>query len=138
MSASAAAPKVRRRPAPRRVLAPWKDRQGRFSWMKALVLAAAFVPGLVTLYWALTGGLGGRPVMEAIHQTGLWAIRFLMIALAVTPARAVFDRPRLILLRRMLLLAWVASHPEAPTAQAMGDAFTEGALVLADRFLTLL
>jgi Ser/Thr protein kinase RdoA (MazF antagonist) len=46
--------------------------------------------------------------------------------------------PALILLRRMLLLAWVASHPEAPTAQAMGDAYTEGALVLADRFLTLL
>jgi Ser/Thr protein kinase RdoA (MazF antagonist) len=44
--------------------------------------------------------------------------------------------PALILLRRMLLLAWVASHPEAPTAQAMGDAYTEGALVLADRFLT--
>jgi Ser/Thr protein kinase RdoA (MazF antagonist) len=44
--------------------------------------------------------------------------------------------PALILLRRMLLLAWVASHPEAPTAQAMGEAYTEGALVLADRFLT--
>jgi Ser/Thr protein kinase RdoA (MazF antagonist) len=45
--------------------------------------------------------------------------------------------PALILLRRMLLLAWVASHPEAPTAQAMGQAYTEGALALADRFLTL-
>jgi Ser/Thr protein kinase RdoA (MazF antagonist) len=44
--------------------------------------------------------------------------------------------PALILLRRMLLLAWVASHPEAPTAQAMGEAYTEGALGLADRFLT--
>ncbi len=46
--------------------------------------------------------------------------------------------PALILLRRMLLLAWVASHPEAPTAQAMGEGYTEGALTLADRFLTLL
>jgi Ser/Thr protein kinase RdoA (MazF antagonist) len=45
--------------------------------------------------------------------------------------------PALILLRRMLLLAWVASHPEAPTAQAMGRVYTEGALTLADRFLTL-
>jgi Ser/Thr protein kinase RdoA (MazF antagonist) len=44
--------------------------------------------------------------------------------------------PALILLRRMLLLAWVASHPEAPTAQGMGQAYTEGALTLADRFLT--
>jgi Ser/Thr protein kinase RdoA (MazF antagonist) len=46
--------------------------------------------------------------------------------------------PALILLRRMLLLAWIASHPEAPTAQTMGEAYTEGALLLADRFLTLL
>jgi Ser/Thr protein kinase RdoA (MazF antagonist) len=43
--------------------------------------------------------------------------------------------PALILLRRMLLLAWVASHPEAPTAQAMGHAYTEGAYALAERFL---
>ena len=43
--------------------------------------------------------------------------------------------PALILLRRMLLLAWVAGHPEAPTAQAMGRAYTEGACTLADRFL---
>ena len=51
--------------------------------------------------------------MEAIHNTGLWAIRFLMIALAVTPARAVFDRPRVILLRRMLgltALAYAVAH----------------------------
>ena len=44
--------------------------------------------------------------------------------------------PALILLRRMLLLAWVASHPEASTAEAMGGDYTEGALTLADRFLT--
>ena len=43
--------------------------------------------------------------------------------------------PALILLRRMLLLAWVASHPEAPTAQAMGAAYTHSALPLADAFL---
>ncbi len=109
MSATA----TRRRPPPKRVIAPWKDRQGRFSWMKALVLAAAFVPGLVTAYWWIDGDLGGRPVMEAIHNTGLWAIRFFMIALAVTPARAVFDRPRVILLRRMLgltALAYAVAH----------------------------
>jgi sulfoxide reductase heme-binding subunit YedZ len=105
---------ARRRPPPRkRVIAPWKDRQGRFSWMKALVLAAAFVPALVTAWWAIRGELGGRPVMEAIHNTGLWAIRFLMIALAVTPARAVFDAARVILVRRMLgltALAYAVAH----------------------------
>jgi len=108
----AATAAARRRPR-RRVMAPWKDRQDRFSWMKALVLAAAFVPALFTLWWWTQGQLGGRPVMEAIHQTGLWAIRFLLIALAVSPARAVFDAARVILLRRMLgltALAYALAH----------------------------
>ena len=108
----AATAAARRRPR-RRVMAPWKDRQGRFSWMKALVLATAFVPALFTLWWWTQGQLGGRPVMEAIHQTGLWAIRFLLIALAVSPARAVFDAARVILLRRMLgltALAYALAH----------------------------
>jgi Ser/Thr protein kinase RdoA (MazF antagonist) len=43
--------------------------------------------------------------------------------------------PALVLLRRMLLLAWVASHAETPTAQAMGEAYTASALPLAERFL---
>ena len=113
MTDAAAAAAVRRRPPRRRVIAPWKDRQSRFSLMKAIVLGAAFVPGLVTAYWWIDGDLGGRPVTEAIHNTGLWAIRFLMITLAVSPARAVFDQPRLILLRRMLgltALAYAVAH----------------------------
>ncbi|MFG1181504.1 phosphotransferase enzyme family protein [Xanthobacter versatilis] len=40
-----------------------------------------------------------------------------------------------VMLRRMLLTAWVASHAETPTAQAMGVAYTEGTLGLAERFL---
>ncbi|MCB8874429.1 phosphotransferase enzyme family protein [Acidisoma silvae] len=44
--------------------------------------------------------------------------------------------PALVLMRRMLLVAWVASHAETPTAQEMGAAYTEGALALADRFLS--
>jgi Ser/Thr protein kinase RdoA (MazF antagonist) len=43
--------------------------------------------------------------------------------------------PALVLLRRMLLLAWVASHAETPTAQAMGEAYTASALPLAEHFL---
>jgi Ser/Thr protein kinase RdoA (MazF antagonist) len=44
--------------------------------------------------------------------------------------------PALVLMRRMLLVAWVASHAETPTAQEMGAAYTEGALTLAERFLS--
>jgi Ser/Thr protein kinase RdoA (MazF antagonist) len=44
--------------------------------------------------------------------------------------------PTFVLLRRILLLAWVASHHETPTAQAHGHHFTADALMLADSYLT--
>jgi methionine sulfoxide reductase heme-binding subunit len=71
------------------------------SWLKAPVFVALFVPGLVTLYGFATGQLGGRPVLEVIHETGLWGIRLLAITLAITPFRHVFSQPRIILIRRM-------------------------------------
>ncbi len=44
--------------------------------------------------------------------------------------------PTFILLRRILLLAWIASHRETPTAQAYGQSYTNGALALAESYLT--
>ncbi len=43
--------------------------------------------------------------------------------------------PVFIMLRRMLLTAWIASHSETPTAQAMGEAYTHGTVALARDFL---
>jgi hypothetical protein len=39
------------------------------------------------------------------------------------------------MLRRMQLTAWIASHAETPTAQAMGVPFTHGTIELAERHL---
>jgi len=79
---------------------PWRDRRGRFLPFKAAVLASLFVPGGLYALWLTTGDLGGRPVMEAIHGTGLWAIRFLLISLAITPFARALDLPALLLVRR--------------------------------------
>lgn len=43
--------------------------------------------------------------------------------------------PAFIMLRRMLLTAWIASHSETPTAQALGEAYTQGTVALARAFL---
>ncbi|WP_041782456.1 phosphotransferase enzyme family protein [Ancylobacter novellus] len=43
--------------------------------------------------------------------------------------------PVFIMLRRMLLTAWIASHSETPTAQAMGEDYTQGTVELARAFL---
>jgi sulfoxide reductase heme-binding subunit YedZ len=87
---------------------PWRDRHGRVVPIKAAVLVALFVPGAVVAFWWASGTLGGRPVIELIHGTGLWMVRLMMISLAITPARAVFDWPKLLLVRRMVGVAALA------------------------------
>jgi sulfoxide reductase heme-binding subunit YedZ len=80
----------------------WRDYGGRFSWLKFSTFLFALAPGAWLVLRIATNDLGGRPVTELIHGAGDWAIRFFLITLAVTPARAVFDWPRVLLLRRML------------------------------------
>ncbi|WP_428032968.1 phosphotransferase enzyme family protein [Ancylobacter sp.] len=43
--------------------------------------------------------------------------------------------PVFIMLRRMLLTAWIASHAETPTAKALGEGYTHGTVDLARAFL---
>ncbi len=81
---------------------PWHDRSGRFSTLKSAVLVLELAPAAWIVFALLTHRFGARPVTEAIHQTGLWAIRFLMISLLVSPARAIFNWHRLVLVRRQL------------------------------------
>lgn len=71
-------------------------------WAKPALFAAALVPMGWTVWLGATGGLGPEPVAEAVRQSGLWAIRFLMLALAVTPLRMVTGLPVLARFRRMM------------------------------------
>jgi methionine sulfoxide reductase heme-binding subunit len=96
-----------------KIIVPWRDRHGRFLPLKAAVLAASFVPGMVLAFWWANGMLGGRPVTEVIHGTGEWAIRYLLISLAITPAARVLNWPRLLLVRRtvgLTALAYALAH----------------------------
>ncbi len=87
---------------------PWRDRSGRFSPLKAATLAASVLPGLwLAVAWA-THMLGARPVTAVIHGTGQWAVRFLLLSLLISPARAIFNGHRLMLLRRQIGLAALA------------------------------
>lgn len=87
---------------------PWLDRAGRLSLLKLVTFVGLFLPGLwIALEWQ-QGWLGPKPVTEAIHGTGQWAVRFLLLSLAVTPLRRVALWNRLILIRRMLGLAVLA------------------------------
>lgn len=44
--------------------------------------------------------------------------------------------PLFVMMRRMQLTAWIASHGETPTARAMGAPYTAGTVELAERFLS--
>lgn len=84
---------------------PWNDYSGRLSPLKLSVFVALFLPVSWTLVEAAGGMLGARPLTEAIHQQGLWTIRLILIALAITPMKAILLWQRLILVRRMVGVA---------------------------------
>ena len=83
--------------------------------LKPALFVAALVPAVTLAYltwgafngtqsaWpALTGNLSANPLEDVTHRTGDWALRFLCIALAITPLRRVTGWNGAIRFRRML------------------------------------
>ena len=64
-----------------------------------LVLAVAAPSGW---HGALNGTLGANPVEDLLLTTGLWAFRFLLLSLAVTPLRQMTGWHSVIRFRRTL------------------------------------
>lgn len=72
-----------------------------------------------------------EPIVPALQQA--WIEGYRTVAPLADEDCAMI--PVFIMLRRMLLTAWIASHSETPTAQAMGEAYTHGTVELARAFL---
>lgn len=77
--------------------------QVRRIW-KPLVFLICLVPALLvaTDAFGLTGRLGANPVEEIQDRFGIWALRFIMVTLAVTPLRRLTGWNWLARFRRML------------------------------------
>ncbi len=88
-----------------RLKAPWNERNGRFSRVKAIVFALLFAPAGWIVCQAATGMLDPKPVTEMIHRTGDWAVRLVLLSLLVTPLRRFAQWPKLIAVRRMVGVA---------------------------------
>ena len=69
---------------------------------KVLVFVACLTPFAWLVTRALTGRLGINPVEDLELTTGIWALRFLVFTLLVTPVRRLTGWNRLIQYRRML------------------------------------
>jgi len=96
-------------------LQPWRDYSGRTSPLKLIVFVSLFLPAIwiAAGFASGSGAFAARPLMEAIHQCGLWTIRLLMVSLLVTPARQMLQWPRLVLVRRMIgvaAFAYISAH----------------------------
>lgn len=69
---------------------------------KPLVFVLCLLPFAWLVYGAFTDGLGANPAEHLIRATGDWTLRFMCIALAVTPLRVMAKAPAAARLRRML------------------------------------
>jgi methionine sulfoxide reductase heme-binding subunit len=73
---------------------------------RVFVYLVGFLPAIFTFWYGFTDRLGADPIKTLEHTLGLWALRFLILALLVTPLRQV-ARINLIRYRRQLgLLAF--------------------------------
>src|SRR3954471_10327324 len=74
--------------------------------MRRLAKAAAFSVALLPVVWllwgGLTGDLGANPAETIQLETGRWALKFLLLSLAVTPLRRLTRWNPIIQFRRML------------------------------------
>src|SRR6266436_4382600 len=103
---------------------PWQDYSGRTSPLKLAIFVALFGPALWTALSFALGWLQPQPFTAAIREIGLWTIRLIFIALAVTPLRGVLQWSRLILVRRMIgvaAFAYALTHLSLYPADQMFD-----------------
>ena len=74
---------------------------------KWLVLLLGLMPFFSLVWDSVTGGLSVNPVEDITHRTGDWALRFILVALTVTPVRWISGWNPIIRYRRMVgLLAF--------------------------------
>ena len=103
---------------------PWLDRSGRLSSLKLVTLAALFAPAIWIAVQYDLGWLKADSVKSIIHESGLWAVRILIVSLAVSPLRRIGGWNKLIAVRRMLgvaVLFYILGHFALYIVEQRGD-----------------
>jgi sulfoxide reductase heme-binding subunit YedZ len=91
----------------------WRNRRGRLSALRLVVLAVLIFPAAKALVEASAIAHSARPLNEMIHRAGFWALVLLGLALAVTPFRRITRYGNLVDIRRMIGVAaflYIAAH----------------------------
>lgn len=70
--------------------------------LKALVFCISSLPFIWLSYALLTDQLGANPIEAVTRDTGLWALRFILVTLLISPIRKLTGINEFIRFRRML------------------------------------
>ena len=76
--------------------------QIRIAFVKSIVFAASLLPLALLIVDTLRDQLGTDPVAVLEHRSGIWALRLLLITLAITPLRRLSGHAQVLRFRRML------------------------------------
>jgi methionine sulfoxide reductase heme-binding subunit len=104
--------------------APWTDRRGQISPLRLVVFLGLLVPAAVILTDLLFGPMRPEPYEHALHESGEWAVRLLLLSLFITPVRRIFSWNKIIGVRRMTgvaVLAYALLHLGLYVAQENWD-----------------
>jgi len=83
----------------RRSASQWR---GDAIWIKPLFFIIALIPIAKLTHSVVTGNAGANPVETVEHETGEWALRFLLLSLCASPITRQFKWLWPIRLRRMI------------------------------------
>lgn len=124
--------------------------QIRFIW-KPIVFLMCLLPLLLLIgdAFGVTGSLGANQIETILDRFGNWALRFIMIALAVTPLRRLTDWNWLSRFRRMLglftffyafmhFLTWLVLDQELRLSEILEDVIERPFITLGFTAMTLL
>jgi sulfoxide reductase heme-binding subunit YedZ len=100
--------------------------------LQILTIALALLPAAALGVRFATRGVGANPVEELTHVSGEWALRCLLLSLAVTPARQWLGWKRVAPLRRTLGLAAFAYAAAHLVVWSVIDLGLDGAAILED------
>ncbi|NKB43399.1 MAG: sulfoxide reductase heme-binding subunit YedZ [Alphaproteobacteria bacterium] len=79
-----------------------RSKATKARWLKPVVFLLCLAPLAWLAVRAVSGGLGANPIEAITRDLGDWALRFILIALAVTPIRVLTGWNTIGRLRRML------------------------------------
>jgi len=74
----------------------------RIARLKGLIFGVSLLPLFWLVYALLTDQLGANPIEAITRDTGVWALRFIMLTLLISPLRKLSGLNEFIRFRRML------------------------------------